>query len=135
MGGSAAPHGGSKGAESPGQDSIAAAHLAAVVPPVDGVTVTLAGLITRVGEGTTVFGAMHPRPDPDVRVGGPSLWLTDDGGWHTVSVRGWSSNGDGFTFQADVVPPLTPAVREVEFRVTGSGAEIRAPISLTWWET
>jgi hypothetical protein len=132
---SRAPTAGSQGAEPPAKHSIVAAHLAAVLPPVDGVTVTLAGLITRADEGTTVFGAMHPRPDPDIRVGGPSLWLTDDGGWHTVSVRGWSSNGDGFTFQADVVPPLTPAVRDVEFRVTGSGTEIRAPIPLTWWKT
>jgi hypothetical protein len=127
------PFGGSKGAEPPGKHC--AAHLAGVLPSVDGVTITLAGLITRAGQGTTLFGAMRPRPDPDIRVGGPSLWLTGDDGWHTVSVSGWSTHGDGYTFQADVVPPLTPAVTEVEVRVTSPGTEARATLPLTWWKS
>lgn len=110
--------------------TVAAAHLAAVLPAADGVAVQLAGLVTLPGEGTLIFGGLRASAGD----GRQSLWLRDDtGGWHSVAIRGWSSDGSGYTFQAAVVPPVHPEVSRVEFYVTGATTEVRADIPLTWW--
>jgi hypothetical protein len=109
---------------------VAAAHLAAVLPEADGVAVQLAGLVTLPGAGTLIFGGVRAWS----KDGGQSLWLRDDAGrWHAVSIRGWSSNGSSYTFQAAVVPPVGPDTSRVEFYVTGTTTEVRAAIPLTWW--
>lgn len=110
--------------------AVAAAHLAAVLPEADGMSVQLAGLVTLPGEGTVLFGGLRAWSAG----GGQSLWLRDDaGGWHAVSVEGWSSGGGGYTFQAAVEPPVGPDVSRVEFSVTGATAEVRAVVPLHWW--
>lgn len=137
--------------------TIDAARLAVVLPAGDGITVVLSGLITAAGGATIIFGGLYLGPDPaDAAVAGNfSMWLRDDGGgWHSASVNGWSSDASsGVSFQAIVVPALTPGTSGVEFYVTGfsgpesSGAElsgtglsgmgptgeIRAVVPLEWW--
>lgn len=109
---------------------VAAAHLSAVLPEADGAAIHLAGLVTLPGEGTVIFGGLRAWSQD----GGQSLWLRDDaGGWHAVSIRGWSSDGSGYTFQAAVVPPAGPDVSRVEFCVTGATTDVTADIPLTWW--
>jgi hypothetical protein len=109
---------------------VAAAYLSAVLPETDGLEIHLAGMVTLPDEGTLMFGGLRAESDD----GGQSLWLRDDaGGWHAVSVRGWSSSGNSYTFQAAVEPPVGPETSRVEFYVTGATAEVRAVIPLTWW--
>jgi hypothetical protein len=122
---------GTAGAGSVGDaDTVAAAHLTAVLPEADGVAVHLAGMVTLPDEGTLIFGGLRAWSTD----GGQSLWLRDDSGsWHSVSISGWSSNGSSYTFQAAVVPPVGPDVSHVEFYVTGATTQVRAVIPLTWW--
>ena len=109
---------------------VGAAHLAAVLPEADGVAVQLAGLVTLPEAGTLIFGGLRAWSED----GGQSLWLRDDAGcWHAVSIKGWSSNGSSYTFQAAVVPPVGPDTSRVEFYVTGATTEVRAVLPLTWW--
>ncbi|HEX6452638.1 MAG TPA: hypothetical protein VF060_24660 [Trebonia sp.] len=120
----------SGGAGSTDADTIAAAHLTAVLPEADGLAVHLAGMVTLPDEGTLIFGGLRAWSTD----GGQSLWLRDgSGAWHAVSITGWSSNGSSYTFQAGVVPPVGPDVSHVEFYATGATTQVRAVIPLTWW--
>lgn len=114
----------------PDDGPVTAASLTAVLPEADGVAVHLAGLLTRPGAGTTLFGGVRAQNPP----GGQTLWLRDDaGGWHRVSVQGWSDNRGLHTFQASVEPAIGPEVSRVEFRMTGAETEVRAGIPVRWW--
>jgi hypothetical protein len=130
-------------------DVIDAARLAVTLPAGGGRTIVLAGLITGTGGVTVIFGGLYLGADraAAATAANLSMWLRDDaGGWHSASISGWSSDGsNGVSFQAVVLPPLSPATRAVEFYVAGlseagpSGAgpteEIRAAIPLEWWST
>jgi hypothetical protein len=126
--------------------AIGAARLAVALPAGDGTTIVLAGLITGTGGITVIFGGLYLGAGPSAAAAAdPSMWVRDDaGGWHSVSISGWSSDGNsGVTFQAVVVPPLSPATSEIEFHVTEShrptatraAGQIQAVIPLEWWST
>jgi hypothetical protein len=135
------------GAGKAGGETVAAAHLSAVLPEADGLAVHLAGLATLPGSGTLIFGGLRASAGDDqpgdrqtgngrpaFSPGQTALWLRDDaGGWHSVSIRGWSSHGGNYTFRAAVEPPVGPRVSSVTFYVAGATTEIRADIPLTWW--
>jgi hypothetical protein len=135
-GGSGTSGGSSAGErDADGSGTVAAAHLTAVLPEANGLSIQLGGMATLPGEGTLIFGGLRTRAcEGD---GEQSLWLRDDrGGWHAVSVRGWSSSGSGdssYSFRAAVVPPVGPEVSRVEVYITGGTTEVRAVIPLTWW--
>lgn len=124
-------------------ETVAAAHLSAVLPEADGLAIHLAGLATLPGSGTLIFGGLRAGTEnndqpgngrPAFSPGQTALWLRDDaGGWHTVSIRGWSSHGGNYTFRAAVEPPVGPRVSCVTFYVAGATTEIRAVVPLTWW--
>ncbi|MGH3170548.1 MAG: hypothetical protein ACRDN0_32295 [Trebonia sp.] len=116
-----------------------AARLAAVLPAGDGTIVVLAGLIAGAGGITIIFGGLYLGPDPAGAASASdlSMWLRDDaGGWHTATVSGWSSDGgNGVSFEAIVLPPLSPATSEAEFHVLSGTGRIRAVLPLEWWST
>ncbi|MBO0806187.1 MAG: hypothetical protein J2P25_24330, partial [Nocardiopsaceae bacterium] len=120
-----------------GGGPTAAAHLAAVLPEADGLAIHLAGLVTLPGMGTRIFGGL--RVEMPARGGqspspGQALWLRDDrGSWHSVSLGGWSSCEDGYSFQAAVVPPVGPETSHIELYITGPTTEVRVASPLTWW--
>jgi hypothetical protein len=132
-----------------GADGIDAARVSLALPAGEGITIVLtgliSGLITGAGRTTVIFGGLYLGDGPSAASAAAdlSMWARDHaGGWHSVSISGWSSDGsNGVTFQAVVVPPLPPATREIEFHVAGSSApaetglsgEIRAVIPLEWW--
>jgi hypothetical protein len=125
--------------------ALDAARLAVALRAGDGIIIVLAGLITGTDGITIIFGGLYLGADPSAAAADadPAMWVRDDaGGWHSVSISGWSSDGNsGVTFQAVVVPPLSPATSEIEFHVTGShrpagpqaARQIRAVIPLEWW--
>jgi hypothetical protein len=128
-------------------DAIDAARLSVALPAGNGTTIVLTGLITGTDGTTVIFGGLYLGDGPSAAsaVAGLTMWARDEAGdWHSVSINGWSSDGNsGVTFQAVVVPPLSPATREIEFHVTGSyepaetgvTGQIRAVIPLEWWST
>lgn len=117
-------------------DTIDAARLAATLPLEAGITLVLAGLVNGADGPTIIFGGLHLAGDPAAAAvaGNLSMWVRDEaGGWHSASVSGWSSDGNGVSFQAVLLPPLTPATSEIEFYVTGPHEQIRAVLPLEWW--
>jgi len=113
---------------------VAMADLVVTLPEVDGLVISLAGLISH-SDGTAVHGMYHgagtQTRDYDEL---PPCWLRDDSGqWHFVSRWGWTSDSSGVTtFYAAVRPPVAPGASSVEVLVCGRTAEVRARVPLTW---
>ena len=109
----------------------AAAHLPMAFPETDGVTTVLSGLVTH-GRRSTITGAFFG-PVEEGYPEGPCIWLRDDDGqWHAVKQRGWSSGGVN-VFRADLTPPVHPSASRADILVIGRTADSRGSVPLTWW--
>jgi hypothetical protein len=115
------------------------AALAASLPELDGIRVTLLGL-----QHTQGGSALHvlvqgripePRPGPlDIDLNFPlSLWLRDSGGrWHAARPDRCHQAGRERAIRLRLVPPLTRPTERVEVLAGGRSAEVRATLPLRW---
>ena len=115
------------------------APLAASLPELDGIRVTLLGL-----QHTQGGSALHvlvqgripePRPGPlDIDLNFPlSLWLRDSGGrWHAARPDRCHQAGRERAIRLRLVPPLTRPAEWVEVLAGGRSAEVRATLPLCW---
>ena len=115
------------------------AALAASLPELDGIRLTLLGL-----QHTQVGSALHvlvqgripePRPGPlDIDLNFPlSLWLRDSGGrWHAARPDRCHQAGRERAIRLRLVPPLTRPTDWVEVLAGGRSAEVRATLPLRW---
>jgi len=115
------------------------AALAAPLPELDGLRLTLLGL--EHTEGSSFVHALvqgqtpDPQPGPlDVDLNFPlSLWLRDSGGrWHLGCPDRWNRGGRESTVRLRLVPSLTRPADWVEVLAGGRSAEARARLPLRW---
>jgi len=125
-------------AASPPAQRLAAAHLSATLPAVDGHAVVLTGLTA--GAWSTLHGMLLGGEAP--ADGHPACWVRDwtdgrAGPWRPVSTGpwdwGWSAKVAGIRFYATLRPAFPAAASCAEVLVTGRTAEARAMVPLTWW--
>jgi hypothetical protein len=115
------------------------AALAASLPELDGIRVTLLGLHhTQGGSALHVLvqGRIpEPRPGPlDIDLNFPlSLWLRDSGGrWHAARPDRCHQADRERAIRLRLVPPLTRPAERVEVLAGGRSAEVRATLPLRW---
>jgi hypothetical protein len=115
------------------------AALAASLPELDGIRVTLLGL--QHTQGGSVLHVLvqgripEPRPGPlDIDLNFPlSLWLRDSGGrWHAARPDRCHQAGRERAIRLRLVPPLTRPTDWVEVLAGGRSAEVRATLPLRW---
>jgi len=115
------------------------AALAASLPELDGIRLTLLGLQHTQGNSALHVLAQgrtpEPRPGPlDIDLSFPlSIWLRDSGGrWHAARQDRCHRAGRESTIRLRLVPPLTRPVDWVEVLAGGRSAEVRATLPLHW---
>ena len=115
------------------------AALAACLPELDGIRMTLLGLHhTQGGSALHVLvqGRIpEPRPGPlDIDLNFPlSFWLRDSGGrWHAARADRCHQAGRERAIRLRLVPPLTRPAEWVEVLAGGRSAEVRATLPLCW---
>jgi hypothetical protein len=115
------------------------AALAATLPELDGIRVTLLGL--QHTQGSSVLHVLvqgripEPRPGPlDIDLNFPlSLWLKDSGGrWHAARPDRCHQAGQESAIRLRLVPPLTRPADRVEVLAGGRSAEARVTLPLRW---
>ena len=115
------------------------AALAASLPELDGIRLTLLGLQhTQGGSALHVLAqgqTPEPRPGPlDIDMSFPlSLWLRDSGGrWHAARRDRCHRAGLESAIRLRLVPPLTRPADWVEVQAGGRSAKVRATLPLRW---
>ena len=115
------------------------AALAAPLPELDGLRLTLLGLEHTEGSSfvhALVQGQMSdPQSGPlDVDLNFPlSLWLRDSGGrWHIGRPDRWNRGDRESTVRLRLVPSLTRPADRVEVLAGGRSAEVRVSLPLYW---
>lgn len=118
------------------------AALAATLPELDGIRVTMLGLQHTQGSSVLHVLAQGPAPEPrpgplDIDLNFPlSFWLRESGGrWHAArpAERYGGEPRDGeWTMRLQLVPPLTRATPWAEVRAADQKAEVRARLPVRW---
>jgi len=115
------------------------AALAASLPDLDGIRLTLLGLQHTQGSSALHVLAQGPTPEPrpgplDIDLSFPlSLWLRDSGGrWHAARRDRCHRAGLETAIRLRLVPPLTRPAGWVEVLAGGRSAEVRARLPLHW---
>jgi len=115
------------------------AALAASLPELDGIRLTLLGLQHTQGSSVLHLLAQgqtpEPRPGPlDIDLTFPlSIWLRDSGGrWHAARQDRCHRDGLESAIRLRLVPPLTRPADWVEVLAGGRSAEVRAVLPLHW---
>ena len=123
----------------PAQMRAGYAALAAPLPELDGLRLTLLGLQhTQRGSALHVLAqgrTPEPCPGPlDLDLNFPlSLWLRDGGGrWHAARPDRCHQAGQENAIRLRLVPPLTRPADWVEVLAGGRSAEVRATLPLRW---
>ena len=117
----------------PEHDGCAA--VAAVLPELDGTSLTILGL-TSSADGTILHThasgeTCHTYYGPPEHHVAPAIWLRDSRrGWHATRVGSYHE-GD-MTMRLEVVPPLSQATTWIEVLAAGRSAEVRATLPLRW---
>ena len=115
------------------------AAMAATLPELDGIRLTLLGL--QLAEGYSFLHVLargqmreHPRGPLDVDLAFPlSVWLRDSGGrWHAARPDRRHLTGRECTFRLQLVPPLTRPTAWIEVLAGGQSAEVRTRLPLRW---
>ena len=115
------------------------APLAASLPELDGIRVTLLGL-HHTADGSALHVLVQgripePRPGPlDIDLNFPlSFWLRDSAGrWHAARPDRCHQAGRERAIRLRLVPPLTRPAEWVEVLAGGRSAEVRATLPLCW---
>ncbi len=115
------------------------AALAATLPELDGIRVTLLGLQHTQGSSVLHVLAQGPAPEPrpgplDIDLNFPlSFWLRESGGrWHAARPdRCHQADGES-AIRLRLVPPLTRPADWVEVLASGRSAEVRTTLPLHW---
>jgi hypothetical protein len=115
------------------------AALAASLPELDGIRLTLLGLQHTEGSSALHVLAQGRTPEPspgplDIDLNFPlSLWLRDSGGrWHAARPDRCHQAGQERAIRLRLVPPLTRPAETVEVLAAGRSAEVRATLPLAW---
>jgi hypothetical protein len=122
------------------RDRDGCAALAAALPELDGIRLTIVGLHHSAGRTVLLVQAVGLMPDGyDGRRGVEpafplSIWVRDSGGrWHATRARGWAgADGSEATVRLHVLPPLSRAGAWIDVLAAGPSAEVRVTLPLRW---
>ena len=111
------------------------AAVAAALPELNGITLTLLGVLS-LGTKTVLYlrasgrgGAAGPS-DQDIPL---SVWVHDsDGRWHATDLGHWSHDGREHLLTLRLVPPLPTFAAWIELLAAGPSAEVGARLPLRW---
>jgi hypothetical protein len=115
------------------------APLAAPLPELDGIRLTLLGLL-HAGLSSSLYVLArgperdHPYGPLDIDLAFPlSVWLRDSGGrWHAARSDRRHRGGRENTIRLRLVPPLTRPTGWAEIIIAGQSAEVRTTLPLRW---
>jgi hypothetical protein len=122
----------------PGGDGCAA--VAAALPELDGIRLTICGLHHSEDRTVLLAQAAGLKPDgydgrrgvePDFPL---RIWIRDSGGrWHATRACGWAGAAQGeVTMRLQVLPPLSRAVAWIDVLAGGQSGEVHVTLPLRW---
>jgi hypothetical protein len=117
----------------PAWDGFAA--VAAALPELNGITLTLLGVLS-LGAKTVLYlrasgyGGPAGSPDQEIPL---SVWVrASDGRWYATKLDHWSNDGRDHMLTLHLVPPLPTFAAWIELLAAGPSAEVSARLPLRW---
>jgi hypothetical protein len=121
-------------------DRDGCAAVAAALPELDGITLTIVGL-HHSGDRTVLWAQAagvapegydgRRRTEPDFPL---AIWVCDSFGlWHATRARGWAGAGPAeAALGLQVLPPLSRATAWIDVLAAGRSAQVRVTLPLRW---